>query len=442
MPAYLALAVLAVFAAGAALGGRRGLVTGAVAAAAFGASPYVQYYGTTTMLELPGTLALMLAVAAYVRFTRTGSVADARLVALATTALCFVKWNYGALWLVPLAINEVGRSIVSPGRLRAEGLGRLPRAFLVWTALPLVLWFADPRHLKALLRYAEGMPSRPITWLDHLTAYPRAFVADFARAEWLGVIALGAAVTALALARRLPAGERILPVAFATGLLMTTLHGYKLPRFFFTVTPFIWLCLGLVVALGLERALARRERDVRRAAVALAAAGLAAAWIAGADREFVLERHARWTGPPALRAVLDAIGETHRASRGTSLLGAWTMLSNPLVEWDLLLAGTGAAPEPRPRNPAWYGETEPKRALDRLAADAQVERLIVVDLPRTAPTWRPNFEFEFPRHAEWLEALAADPRFTLESRPSFPETGYTLLIYRTPGPPAASRSRP
>jgi len=444
MPFYLALATVAVFAAGMALGGRRGLVAGAIAAACFAASPYVQYHGTNSMLELPGTLALMLATAAYVRFTRTGTMRDARLTAIATTALCFIKWNYGVLWLVPLALNEIGRSIVSPARLRAGGLGPLPRSLLLWTGLPLALWFANPRHLKLLLRYAEGMPSPPIGFADHVMFYPRAFAEVYMREAWLAVIVLAVAAAAVAMtfARRLPAGERFFPVAFAAGLVLTTLHEYKLNRFFLTVTPFVWLSFGLVVAMGLERLLARREALQRVAAPAAAFAALALALAGGADTNFVRERHERWSAPPAARAVLDAIGDVHRASQGTSLLGAWTLLSNPLVEWDLALEGIGDAPAPRPRNPAWYGETSPRAALDSLAADPRVERLMVLDLPRAAPTWRHNFAFEFPRHAEWLEALAGDPRFELEARREFPETGYTLLVYRTPTSRAASRSRP
>ncbi len=429
MPFYFALATLAVFTAGAAIGGWRGLVTGAVASACFASSAYVRNMATTTMLEIPGTLFLMLALAAYIRFRRHGRPGDARLAAIATTLLVFCKWNYGFLWLVPLGLNELGHSLVSPARMRARGLPVGLRALLVWTVFPLALWFANPRHAKAVLRYAEGLPqaSRPL--IENLIYYPRVFVTAFMAPPWLAAAVLLTAGVAVVLAFRLPAAQRILPVGFAAALAMITLHFYKYSRFLFTIAPFVWLCFGLVLAIAIERLLANRARLGRPARAAFALGSMGVGLIAGLNPAPVRALHRRSMGPPALRRVLDAIGDVHRASRGTALMGFWDKLSNPLVEWDLLLAGTGAAPAPRPMNPAWYGESDPARVLDRLAVDPQVERVMILDLPRDAPAYGPAFARDNPHHARWLAAFAADPRFRLDTQHFFPATGYTLFVY-------------
>jgi len=92
--------------AGLALGGRHGLAIGLVTLAALAASPFHQLFGTLVMLEVPGALLLLLALAAYWRALETDAAGDWRGAAISASALFFCKFNYGLLWLVPLGLAE------------------------------------------------------------------------------------------------------------------------------------------------------------------------------------------------------------------------------------------------------------------------------------------------------------------------------------------------
>ncbi|HVR30196.1 MAG TPA: hypothetical protein VMS86_11770, partial [Thermoanaerobaculia bacterium] len=76
------------------------------AAALVLASPFVQLFAVQAMLELPGALLYLLALAVYARFLRTGARRALLATGLVSAALFFTKYNYALLWLAPLAASE------------------------------------------------------------------------------------------------------------------------------------------------------------------------------------------------------------------------------------------------------------------------------------------------------------------------------------------------
>ena len=123
--ALLAVAIGAAFWAG--LEGRHdsGLLTGAFAAALLATSPMVHLFGTLVMLELPGTVLLLLAVGWYLRSLGSQRPRDFSLACVFATALFFCKYNYGLMWLLPMAANELWRNLASQGSAPRK---LLPRA--------------------------------------------------------------------------------------------------------------------------------------------------------------------------------------------------------------------------------------------------------------------------------------------------------------------------
>ncbi|HVP15232.1 MAG TPA: hypothetical protein VMS88_06790, partial [Terriglobales bacterium] len=97
-------AVLAIFAAGAGLDRARGAWVGAAAAALALTAPLYRLFGTLAMLEMPGAFLLALTLALWIRESRRPGSRGATIAAgLSTTALFLCKYNYGLLWLPPLA---------------------------------------------------------------------------------------------------------------------------------------------------------------------------------------------------------------------------------------------------------------------------------------------------------------------------------------------------
>jgi hypothetical protein len=87
-------------------GAGRAAVAGVLAAALWLASPFTRLFATLTMLEVPGALALLVAVALYARWLRRRRVGDLRAAALAAVVVFFTKYNYGLLWIAPLLLHE------------------------------------------------------------------------------------------------------------------------------------------------------------------------------------------------------------------------------------------------------------------------------------------------------------------------------------------------
>jgi hypothetical protein len=112
--------VVALFLAGSQLDRSRGAWIGTAAAVLALVSPGARLHGTLAMTEVPGALLLTLAIAAHARSLAPPPLAPAIgirantedagrwLVAagVLSTALFLCKYNFGLLWLVPLAITE------------------------------------------------------------------------------------------------------------------------------------------------------------------------------------------------------------------------------------------------------------------------------------------------------------------------------------------------
>ena len=99
--------VLIAFLAGRALHPTRGTWAGLAAAALALTAPIDRAFATLAMLEVPGAFFLLLAFVLHARTFREPA-ARGPLVAsgVASAALFFCKYNYGVLWLLPLAIFE------------------------------------------------------------------------------------------------------------------------------------------------------------------------------------------------------------------------------------------------------------------------------------------------------------------------------------------------
>ena len=96
--------VLAVFAAGLGLHPERGAWVGAAAAVLALLAPDYRLFGTLAMLEMPGAFFLALTLALWIRAVQSPASRGLSAAAgLSTTALFLCKYNYGLLWVAPLA---------------------------------------------------------------------------------------------------------------------------------------------------------------------------------------------------------------------------------------------------------------------------------------------------------------------------------------------------
>jgi len=113
-----------------------GFAVGALTAALVAASPVAQVFATVVMLEIPGTLFLLLAVGFYLRSLESGSARDFTFACVSATTLFFCKYNYGLIWILPMMANEVLRAHAPSGLQPAESLKRLGAALRQpWPAL-------------------------------------------------------------------------------------------------------------------------------------------------------------------------------------------------------------------------------------------------------------------------------------------------------------------
>ena len=151
---YVATAVL-MTTAGALLHPSRGAWVGLLAAALLLLSPQFGVFGTLGMLEMPGAFLLVLAFILHGRAAaeplRRGRLAAA---GWATTALFLCKYNYGLMWVTPLAIWEWSQLDVG-ARARAIAAARA-RLTPSWWLRPAPLGFALGGIAIALILVSGG----------------------------------------------------------------------------------------------------------------------------------------------------------------------------------------------------------------------------------------------------------------------------------------------
>jgi hypothetical protein len=135
-----------------------GPLAGGIAAALLATGPFHLLLGTLVLLETPGMLLTLLALALSLRAGRDDRIGTLRAACLAATALFFLKYNYGLLWLAPMVTAEAWRRSGSlrclvnatAERLRSVDLRRPWPAFVaVVLVAALALLLTGPWHLEA-----------------------------------------------------------------------------------------------------------------------------------------------------------------------------------------------------------------------------------------------------------------------------------------------------
>ena len=117
-----ATAIVVAFWCGAQSDTRWGIAVGSFSATLLAISPMAHLLATVVMLEIPGTLLLLLAMAFYLRSLRSDQARAFSVACVASTALFFCKFNYGLIWILPMAVNELRRSgMISPTMLSRLG---------------------------------------------------------------------------------------------------------------------------------------------------------------------------------------------------------------------------------------------------------------------------------------------------------------------------------
>ncbi len=134
--ALFVMAIFAAFWSGLQSHRRFGFAVGALTAALVAASPMTQVFATVVMLEVPGTLFLLLAVGFYLRSLEKGDARDFTFACVAATTLFFCKYNYGLISILPMTANEVLRAHGPSGFQPTASLKRLGAALRrPWPAL-------------------------------------------------------------------------------------------------------------------------------------------------------------------------------------------------------------------------------------------------------------------------------------------------------------------
>lgn len=320
-----------------------------------------------------------------------------------------------------------------------ERLAVLPprgRVLLLWVAVPIGLWLLLPGHLPELVAFVQNRSSGlPPLGRESLLLYPRAFADELAAWPAVGIASLVVGLAPAALLPRLggPRAEplRALALAVAVAAVALVLHPYKLPRFASTLAVLAWLSCGAVAGLGWDR-LSRRWPPAARAAGALALAVLllAGAALTGTGPERLRAGHRVYSVSGSIRPLLDRLADESAGWHGATLAGYWNHLSPGLVEWHLARRYPEVPRERLLRDLRDLAGAEPAAAVEELARSPEIERVLVLVLPRRGLAWTP----EAARELSWTPALrrvlAADPRFERGGATRFERSGYVLAVFR------------
>jgi hypothetical protein len=144
--AFFAMAVVAAFWSGLRQRERGRVMVGALAATLAATSPMTQVFSTLVMLEIPCITILLFSLGFYSRSLRSGREKDFAFACIGATALFFCKYNYGLMWILTMAVNELLRGrdpkqLMSSFSLRglAESLKRPRRVIIAGACLASVI---------------------------------------------------------------------------------------------------------------------------------------------------------------------------------------------------------------------------------------------------------------------------------------------------------------
>ncbi len=504
-----AFCILAIFLVGSEFENSKGILVGAISVALMSLSPFCQLFGVLVMLEIPGTLLLLIAVLFYIKYVKTDSSKYLKLTCIFTIVLFFCKYNYGIMWIIPLVINEAWREsllsrenikngfskliqfgrnkpffatflimyicfllsiIISGGfiwhiagqKISVTSLGNPVffliiiliilflikpkrnialvrniwqplvlkyRLFVLIVVLPIFIWMLVPTHIKGFFNFVQNRSSGiPFFSGENLLFYFRTFVEQYSTSEVIGLIVLALSIIPLFFLNKYLPQNRIIYLVLAIGLIVSVLHSYKAPRFFFTVVPFVWLACALSITNILQFISSRLKLNKLSSVIypLLTFVCLAFVSFIGIDSKRLEAKFINYTVSENIRPVLDIISNTVENSKGTVILGHWNRLSPALVRWHSRISipdieESSLSLEPKSR-------THP-RFLDMLFETPDVEKILVLDLPIN----KTKYARQFYSETLWLHAIksaiADDSRFSIDKEHIFPESGYRLIVY-------------
>lgn len=229
---FVSVSVL-MFTVGCMLDARRGHIVGLVAVLLFLGSPIQIEYAGTDMLEIPGTLATLVAIVAYLWHLRRSTELSALAVGLALVVTFFTKYNYGLFAIGAVALCQLSLKQWKPWT--RENL---------WMWVPVAvladLWFKVPDKWDGFVGFAMNHDSgMPMLSSASLLFYPRYFFSENTSSLPLGAVTLIAGIGAIRWAKSKEIRCVLLFFAVAFGAL--TVHHLKEDRYLATVAPVLFL---------------------------------------------------------------------------------------------------------------------------------------------------------------------------------------------------------
>jgi len=504
-----AFCILAIFLVGSEFENSKGILVGAISVALMCLSPFYQLFGVLVMLEIPGTLLLLLATLFYTKYVKTDSSKYLKLTCIFTVALFFCKYNYGLMWIIPLAINEAWRESLLSRKNIKNGFSRLIqfgrnkpffatfliiytcflisiiisggfvwhiagqkisvtslgnpvffliiiliilflikakrnialvrniwqqlelkyRLFFLIVVLPVFVWMLVPAHIKGFFSFVQNRSSGlPFFSEENLLFYFRSFIEQYSTSEVIGLIVLALSIIPLFFLNKYFPKNRIIYLVFATGLIVSVLHPYKGPRFFFTVAPFVWLACTLSIVNILEFISSRLKLNKVSSVIypLLTFVCLAFVLFIGIDSKRLESKFINYTLSENTRPLLDTISNIAENSKGTVILGYWNRLSPGLVWWHSRISKPDIEESSIPREPKLLIHPP---LLDMLIESPDVEKILVLDLPIN----KTKNARQFYSETLWLPAIKSaivdDSRFLIDKELIFPKSGYRLIVY-------------
>jgi len=460
-----------------------GLGAGILAASLALTAPLYRLHSVLVMRELASAVTLVLAVALHARARRKGDSQPAwTMAALAATALFFIKYNYGLLWIATALLDGILFHRVDRPHLRrlawprdgawgrktllvavalliaAQAFGASVGGAAYAVLLLSLVGFAWTRLRKPTLREstrltfnnlpAEARAALRFFFLPVLfwclipqPMHLRALL-DFLenRSTGLGFLAnltfypramvgdyaadpwIGIGVLLLAFLglRALVRGDRSRTAAIAIALfaLASVLHPYKIERFFAPTAALLFLLAGLTAAAW-----------TKRPWVALCAGLLVSGVVWGTslsnrpalDEKFLAGYRAH-SGPPEILSTIDRLAADQPPPAGRfALLGGFNELSPDLVAWRLLRRGQRGGQ----RIELVSSLPRPADSDDEAKVTAALRRWIAKRKPQTLwvvaldPQSPLALAADYRDHAAWQSLAAA----ALRQEPGWRETG-------------------